>query len=720
MSITRITIPVLTGGVSRQAESLRFPGQAEEADNCTLDQVRGLEKRSGSKYRFKPAAVSSTPDSFHWVERSATEKYMMLFKPGQGDNSIEIWNLVSGVKATVNWPADATTKAAIQSYMDNSGSGKVKAVTVADTTLVWNTSVIAASTGTGTTYSPLLIDYTTTEGSNPVSIVDYAEFPQPPDNFTEFGSGDFTGAYYLRALQSFPGYPAGYYKTSNTFNQDDQPWFTRQVTPVAASQLDKETLPFSIKSTALNTFSVEWNTWAPRYSGDSDTNPPPTFVGKAITEITFFRNRLWIAAEEQLVASQTGDLFNFWVNDPAMMVASDPIDVQMSTNRVANIEFLAPFGRSLVVFTSGDQQFEIRSNGALSPEDIQILPSTAYESCTARPLASGRQLYFPTERSGSSQLYEYFYGDDSTPSTADDVAAHCYGYIPSGVNQMAHSEAAGMVFLHSPNQAKDMYVHTYFFAGEEEKIQSAWAKWTFADDIVAFTEMDQTLYLLIRRDGVLVVESMELLNPVTSENDDGMDYPVRLDGREVVTGVYDAAANKTSWTVPSASTLATDVLLGPAWGTRAGERLNVTLLAGVATVAGDWSSQPCIVGRSFVFKIRLSQQYVRDEKGAVAVGTLQLRKMTVHHRDTSYYSVDITPLGRETRNCSFTAKRIGSLDLILNRTVLSPTETAHFPIMASSAGVQIDITSDNPAPLNITGAEIVGSFVNHKRSITER
>ncbi len=715
MSITRISIPVLTGGVSRQAENLRFPGQVEEADNCTIDQVRGLEKRSGTKYRFKPAATSSSPDTVHWIERSATEKYMVLLKPGQGDNSIEIWNLVSGLKATVDWPNDAATATAIQTYMD-AGSSTVKAVTVADTTLVWNPEVVTETTGTGTAYPDVLIDYTSPETGDVRYIVDYADFPQPPDNYDEF----ISLPYYMRALQSFPGYPAGYYKTSDTSAQTDQPWFARQITPVDDSKLKQDTLPFSLKSTSLNTFVVEWNTWQPRYSGDAETNPPPSFIGKPLSEITFFRNRLWLAAGEQLVASQTGDLFNFWVNDPAGMVASDPIDVQMSTNRVANIQYLAPFGRSLVVFTSGDQQFEIRSNGALSPEDIQILPSTAYEASTARPLASGRQLYFPTERSGASQLYEYLYGDDSTPSTADDVAAHCYGYIPSGVNQMGHSESAGMVFLHSPNEQKNLYVHTYSFAGEDEKTQASWTRWTFDDNIVAFTEMDQTLYLLIKRSGVLVIESMALLNPVMAVNDDSMDYPVRLDGREVLTGVYSSATNTTSWPTGSGSTQMTDVILDSSWGTRAGERLIVNLVNNVPTVPGNWSAHSCIVGRGISLRVRLSQQFIRDEKGAIAVGTLQLRKLTVFHRDTAYYAVDITPQGRATRSIPFTAKRLGSLDLLLNRNVLSPTDSAHFPIMASSAGVRIDITSDNPAPVNITGAEFVGSFVNHKRSVTER
>jgi hypothetical protein len=722
MSITRISIPVLTGGVSRQAENLRFPGQVEEADNCTIDQVRGLEKRSGTKYRFKPVAISSSPNTVHWVERSATEKYMMLFNPGQGDASIEIWNIVSGTKATVEWPTDAAIKTAIQSYMDaGSGNNDIKAVTVADTTLVWNTEVITEVTGTGSAYDPVLVDYTVTSTNDPRYIVDFADFPQPPDDFQEFGQADIPALpYYMRALQSFPGYPAGYYKTSDTSDQTDQPWFTRQVTPIDDSQMKQDTLPFSLKSTTINTFTVEWNTWKSRYSGDSDTNPPPSFIGKPISEITFFRNRLWLAADEQLVASQTGDIFNFWVNDPAGMVASDPIDVQMSTNRVANIQYLSPFGRSLVVFTSGDQQFEIRSNGSLSPEDIQILPSTAYESCTARPLPSGRQLYFPTERSGASQLYEYLYGDDSTPSTADDVAGHCYGYIPSGVNQMTHSEAASMIFLHSPNEQKNLYVHTYSFAGEDEKTQASWAKWIFDDNLVAFTEMDQVLYLLINRSGVLVMESMSLLNPVLNVNDDNMDYPIRLDGREILTGVYSSSTDTTSWPTVSGSTKMTDVILDSSWGTRAGERLIVDLVLGVPTIPGNWSAHSCIVGRKIPFRVRLSQQFVRDEKGAIAVGTLQLRKLTVFHRNTAYYAVEITPQGRTTRSLPFTAKRIGSLDLLLNRNVLSPTDSAHFPIMASSAGVRIDITSDNPSPLNITGAEVVGSFVNHKRSVTER
>ena len=76
--LQRIVIPDLNGGVSRQPDGQRFPNQVEDADNVSLLLSRGLEKRPGSEV---VATFSNLANGVvvHWIERSATEKYVVLF-----------------------------------------------------------------------------------------------------------------------------------------------------------------------------------------------------------------------------------------------------------------------------------------------------------------------------------------------------------------------------------------------------------------------------------------------------------------------------------------------------------------------------------------------------------------------------------------------------------------------------------------------------------------
>lgn len=717
MPSTRISIPTLTGGVSRQPQQSRFPNQVENATNVTLDQVRGLEKRTGSLFEFLSVDNSNDSTVFHWIERSGTEQYMIVITKATTGSYIRAFNLVSGVEATITYASGQQSE--IETYIN--ASGTLRTTTVADTTFVWNTGVATALTGSGTTYAPLLVKYNDASTGDPISIVDYGDFPKPPNNrgsggdsFVPSGQGDF----YVRALRSFPGFPPGYYQENS--NGQQSPFYVRQPAPAPNGQLDQTKMPFKVFNTGLNAFTVSWNTWNPRMSGDQDSNPAPSFAanGLPVTDMVFFRNRLWIGSGEFLCSSQSGDLFNFFADDPTNLIDSDPIDVTIGSNRYAPVQHLTPFQRALVVHTAGDQQFEIRSNQGISPTDVQILPSTNYEKATSDPVTTGNRLYFTTERSGAAQLYEYRFIDDATASSADDVAAHAYGFIKTGVDKSAHSEASGQLFMHSPEEPKTLYVYNYMIVGEEGKAQSAWSKWVFPHNIKNMYVLDQILYI-VREDasGSLAVDSLRLLNPVREENDDNMDYPVRLDGRRLITGVFDSATNTTSWTTTDQTH--DTLVLGPGWGSRAGQFKTPTRDGSTLTLNGDWSDYPMIVGTAFNMSIELSEQFVRDNQGAPVVGTLQLKTLTVYHRDTSYYKVVVDPTGRDVREMAYTAKTVGALDLLLNRNILSPPVKQHFPIMASSGGVKITLESDNPAPVNLTGLEFAAAFVGGKRSITE-
>ena len=53
--------------------------------------------------------------------------------------------------------------------------------------------------------------------------------------------------------------------------------------------------------------------WDDAIVGDENTNPEPSFIGKPINKMLFFRNRLAMLADEFIVLSRPGNVFNFLV-----------------------------------------------------------------------------------------------------------------------------------------------------------------------------------------------------------------------------------------------------------------------------------------------------------------------------------------------------------------------------------------------------------------------
>jgi hypothetical protein len=73
-----------------------------------------------------------------------------------------------------------------------------------------------------------------------------------------------------------------------------------------------------------NTFGV------PRLTGDNNTSPVPSFIGKTIKSTFFYNNRFGLLSEDNVILSVANESFNFFVKSALTQIASDPIDLNVS------------------------------------------------------------------------------------------------------------------------------------------------------------------------------------------------------------------------------------------------------------------------------------------------------------------------------------------------------------------------------------------------------
>ena len=92
------------GGVSRQSDDEKTPGQVRECLNGYPDSTFGLTKRPGLKH-IKNLGTGTTYDSSRWfyIARDDNEKYIGCItpKPDGAYGAIAIWNAATGVACTV-------------------------------------------------------------------------------------------------------------------------------------------------------------------------------------------------------------------------------------------------------------------------------------------------------------------------------------------------------------------------------------------------------------------------------------------------------------------------------------------------------------------------------------------------------------------------------------------------------------------------------------------
>lgn len=148
-------IPSFLGGVSKQPDDKKIPGQVKEAINSYPDPTFGLSKRPGTKWLGNLSSTANEYLNGKWffINRSATEKYIGVI---YGAN-IKIWN-TSNPAATVTV---TNSGASYLTYGASTAKASLQVLTVQDTTIVCNNTktvtTIAAPSFTANTKATIRI-----------------------------------------------------------------------------------------------------------------------------------------------------------------------------------------------------------------------------------------------------------------------------------------------------------------------------------------------------------------------------------------------------------------------------------------------------------------------------------------------------------------------------------------------------------------------------------
>ena len=132
------------GGVSRQSDDKKLPGQVRECLNAYPDPTFGLTKRPGLKW-IANLGTGTTYDNAKWfyIHRDDDEKYVGCItpKPNSGFGDIDIWNAATGVACTVT--LDTSTAVNAVNYLTGARTN-YDILTVQDTSIITNNLITTA------------------------------------------------------------------------------------------------------------------------------------------------------------------------------------------------------------------------------------------------------------------------------------------------------------------------------------------------------------------------------------------------------------------------------------------------------------------------------------------------------------------------------------------------------------------------------------------------
>jgi len=497
--------------------------------------------------------------------------------------------------------------------------------------------------------------------------------------------------------------------------------------PATSLGVTNSTMPHALINNNDGTFTFQELTWTDRVCGDADSNPNPTFIGKKINNLTYYKNRLGILSGENLVLTENASFFNYFATTSTQVLDTDPIDIAASGTQVNTLKNSVGFNESLLLF-SDTAQYKLDSSGeSISPTTAILNEVSSFEhDDKVTPVSAGKFAYFAQARTSGTAIREYFADDDTLTNDGMDITVSVGNLIPSNCYQIVSNTTEDtLIFLTSATgdtqtapfsgtasstDADTMYIYKYFFDGGE-KVQNAWSKWTFTGaKIIGAMSLESFIYVVISEGTTTKLVKIDLRNL----KDATIGHGVYIDLKTSVTGTYASGTGLTTFTSP----------YGAKTGLIAVDRNNgnnytATNTAGSTyTIVGDHTD--LYIGVPYESKYTLSPQYVRENTGrglvAVTSGRYQIRNISFNFENSGFFQVEVTPTNRDKSTSIMNGYIIGTATSIIGQPAIA-TGTLRVPVQSQNSEFTLDIKSSSHLPMYISGAEVEGYYHNRARRI---
>jgi len=516
------------------------------------------------------------------------------------------------------------------------------------------------------------------------------------------------------------------FKTSNGASRGPGVW-EETIGPGLKFEIDETTMPHQLVRQANGVFKYEPVDWSDRLVGDNDTNPIPSFIGKKINNMFFYRNRLGLLSNEAVIMSRAGDYFNFFANSSQVVAADDPIDLQATSVRPVSLNYTLSTSVGLIVFGPNEQFILSTDADVLSPTTTKINTISTFEcDPSVDAVAVGTAQAFISKSNLYSKLFVMLNIQKEAAASIDEATQNVPEYVPSDIDTMVSSPAMSIISLGKAG-SDTVYQHRFFIQGDN-RVQT-WYKWKLTGDL-RLQFFDKTTYYAVTSSGSNVYltsydltqasESGYLTLPTGEKTDVCLDMfdinPYRS---------YSSSTKKTTVTLPF-DHITGKKLAVVAIGTYIGDAISATseaegsvfyfedsdISSNQVTLDGDYRGRDLVIGYVYDMEVELPTLYATETQGqrSVADSTADLIlhriKVSTGLSGPVTYKVDIT--GRDSWSNVVNVTLPNTY--VLNNVNLAASATHDVPIYQRNENLTIKIIGDTPFPISLLNIVWEGNY----------
>ena len=483
--------------------------------------------------------------------------------------------------------------------------------------------------------------------------------------------------------------------------------------------------------------SFELPKWGERTAGDEESALDPSFIGRNINNVFFFRNRLGFLADDNVILSNVSEFFNFFPDTVLTIVDSHPIDVAASHTKVAILKHAVTMGEQLILFSEQTQFVLSSSADNLTPTTANVLVATEFESSDdAAPVGSGSSIYFLTKKGTFAGVREYITQTDVTLKDAANITIHVPRLIPSNIFKLAVSNNQDILVCLGTDNPNKLFINRWLFGGQGQKVLNSWFTFTINANrrIKNIDFIGTDLFLVIEEDNVVTLEKLPFesdFKETNSEFEFHLDHKV-TEGSTGVSIAFNAGTNKTTFTVPYRlrgemnvvgrylASGETSTFVDPNGTTQTlkpATIIQTTNLTNGSTTTieaeGDYRNAKVIIGEPYDMHYRFSKQRITESpqqnSAEIISSRLQLHHFYIKFEKSGFFQVEVTPENRDTSTHKFSGRLLGAASSAIGELNLE-TGTFRVPIMSRADRVDIDVKNKTFLPTLLASAEYEAMF----------
>jgi hypothetical protein len=231
-------------------------------------------------------------------------------------------------------------------------------------------------------------------------------------------------------------------------------------------------------ATLLNTILTgDHPTYAAATVGDDDTSPMPYFVGRTISYLGVFQDRLLVGAGAVIRASKVGDYLNFFRSSVLTVPADDPFEMLSQGSEDDTIRFSCLYDRDLILF--GKRQYAVSGRSPLTPTNANMPVMSSHDGADdAPPVAAGGLIFYAKQGQAATSVHQIEPGRNAESPESFPASSQLDKYMTGEPVELAAIPKPSTILVRTTDARSTLFVFTYLDSSER-RLQDCWNRWDY-------------------------------------------------------------------------------------------------------------------------------------------------------------------------------------------------------------------------------------------------